>query len=59
MSVDISMQDNIAVCFVVDDEKKLMIYECQQGHIYFSNKDDLNTCGVKGCNKSHRYQMVL
>ena len=29
-----------------------MIYECQQGHICFSNKDDLNTCAMKGCNKS-------
>jgi hypothetical protein len=28
-----------------------MIYECQEGHICFS-KDDLNTCGMKGCNKS-------
>jgi len=28
-----------------------MIYECQVGHICFS-KDDLNTCGMKGCNKS-------
>ena len=28
-----------------------MIYECQGGHISFS-KDDLNTCGMKGCNKS-------
>jgi hypothetical protein len=29
-----------------------MIYECQQGHICFSNEDDLNTCAMKGCNKS-------
>jgi hypothetical protein len=29
-----------------------MIYECQQGHICFSNKDDLNSCAMKGCNKS-------
>jgi hypothetical protein len=29
-----------------------MIYECQQGHISFSNKYDLNTCAMKGCNKS-------
>ena len=28
-----------------------MIYECQGGHISFS-KDDLNTWGMKGCNKS-------
>jgi len=28
-----------------------MIYECQGGHISFS-KDDLNTCGMRGCNKS-------
>lgn len=28
-----------------------MIYECQEGHICFS-KDNLNTCGMKGCNKS-------
>jgi hypothetical protein len=28
-----------------------MIYECQEGHIFFS-KDDLNTCGMSGCNKS-------
>ena len=28
-----------------------MIYECQGGHISFS-KNDLNTCGMKGCNKS-------
>ena len=27
-----------------------MIYECQKGHICFS-KDDLNTCGMKGCDK--------
>jgi hypothetical protein len=27
-----------------------MIYECQKGHICFS-KDELNTCGMKGCNK--------
>jgi hypothetical protein len=27
-----------------------MIYECQGGHISFS-KDDLNACGMKGCNK--------
>ena len=29
-----------------------MIYECQQGHIYFSNRDDLNTCAMAGCTKS-------
>jgi hypothetical protein len=29
-----------------------MIYECQQGHICFSNKDDFNSCAMKGCNKS-------
>ncbi|MDQ6667393.1 MAG: hypothetical protein M3Y53_04095 [Thermoproteota archaeon] len=28
-----------------------MIFECQEGHICFS-KDDLNTCGMRGCNKS-------
>jgi hypothetical protein len=28
-----------------------MIYECQEGHICFS-KDDLDTCGMRGCNKS-------
>ena len=28
-----------------------MIYECQGGHISFS-KDDLNACGMRGCNKS-------
>ena len=28
-----------------------MIYECQGGHISFI-KNDLNTCGMKGCNKS-------
>ena len=28
-----------------------MIYECQGGHISFS-KDDMNTCGMRGCNKS-------
>ena len=28
-----------------------MIYECQKGHICFS-KDDLNTCGMKGCDKT-------
>jgi len=28
-----------------------MIYECQEGHICFS-KDDLNTCGMRGCTKS-------
>jgi hypothetical protein len=29
-----------------------MIYECQQGHICFSNRDDLNTCAMTGCTKS-------
>ena len=29
-----------------------MIYECQQGHICFSNRDDLNTCAMRGCTKS-------
>ena len=28
-----------------------MIYECQGGHISFS-KDELNSCGMRGCNKS-------
>ena len=28
-----------------------MIYECQQGHICFNNKNDLNTCAMTGCNK--------
>ena len=28
-----------------------MIYECQKGHICFS-KDDLNACGMKGCDKT-------
>jgi hypothetical protein len=29
-----------------------MIYECQQGHICFSSKDDLDTCVMTGCTKS-------
>ena len=29
-----------------------MIYECQQGHICFSNRDDLDTCVMRGCTKS-------
>ncbi|HET9807866.1 MAG TPA: hypothetical protein VFP49_13260 [Nitrososphaeraceae archaeon] len=28
-----------------------MIYECQGGDICFS-KDELNACGMRGCNKS-------
>jgi hypothetical protein len=32
--------------------KKLMIYECQQGHICFSNNDDLDRCAMTGCTKS-------
>jgi hypothetical protein len=27
-----------------------MIFECPSGHICFS-KDDLTTCGMRGCNK--------
>jgi hypothetical protein len=28
-----------------------MIYECQQGHICFSSKHDLDTCAMTGCTK--------
>ena len=28
-----------------------MIYECQQGHICFSSKDDLDKCAMTGCTK--------
>ena len=29
-----------------------MIYECQQGHICFSNNDDSDRCAMAGCNRS-------
>jgi len=29
-----------------------MIYECQGGHICFSNRDDLVTCAMTECTKS-------